>query len=177
MLVFGIIGVLILGVVVAMVYLFLLQPKNASKHSVLGQSTQSAGVSESAATPASTATPTPSTTPAASAAPTVAGGDCTARDTQRRNDLALFVSAYKTLGQNGYYPTNPPVVTVGANDPSTGQPYAVGTTGPTALGQIQYKAGATCEGKTVTPGAKSTHYVALYTMLETSSTPYCLDVK
>jgi hypothetical protein len=177
-LVFIVLGVLVAGAIGVMVWLFLLQPKTASsKHGVLGESTTSVQ-SEATPSPVASATPLDSPTPSpVSALSTGAAGDPATRDAQRQTDLAQYVAAYKALAVNGFYPTNPPAVSVSATDPSTGQPYTVVTTTPATPGQVQYKAGGSCTGPAHVPGTKSTHYVALYTQLESSPTPYCLDVK
>lgn len=98
-------------------------------------------------------------------------------DTQRQSDLALYAAAYNAKAKNGFYPVTPPKVNVAATDPTTGQAYVVGKSTPTALGQIQYLPGGSCTGPAHTPGATGTRYLAIYALLEGSSTPYCLDVK
>jgi hypothetical protein len=144
--------------------------------------------------PAATATPTPSPSPSVSISPSTSPSPSTsaspssspsatptpsasANDAQRKTDLATYVTAYKATASGGYYSTNPPKVNVSATDPSTHQAYTIITTPPTTPGQIQYKAGGQCGGPGITPGKSSTRYVALYTKLESSATPYCLDVR
>ena len=99
------------------------------------------------------------------------------RDAQRKTDLAAYVAAVKASSTNGYYPTAVPQVPVTATDPSTGAPYVVSTAAAATTGQIQYHAGGACVGPGVTPGKSSTRFVAFYTVLESSPTPYCIDVQ
>jgi hypothetical protein len=99
-----------------------------------------------------------------------------AYDNQRMSDLAQYAAAYRAVSPQGFYAIAPPAVTVTATDPSTHAPYAVSTSAPTAVGQIQYKPGGACTGPGRTPGRTGSRYLALYTLLETGST-YCLDVK
>jgi hypothetical protein len=128
-----------------------------------------AGISPSVS-PAASNTPSPSASP-------VAAGDAGSRDAQRQQDVANYAAAYKTQSSNGYYPVKPPSVTLVAKDPTTGVSYVVQTTAATAPGQIYYDAGGKCGTAGITPGSAGTHYLSLTLQLESSTVPYCLDVK
>ena len=128
------------------------------------------------ATPLATDAPSPSVSPSPS--PTTAPAvDSTADNQQRQSDLTKYVAAYKATASNGYYSTTPPAVSVNATDPTTKQPYMVQTTAPTSVGQIYYQAGGRCGLPPVTPGKTETKYIALQTILEGQTTPYCVDVQ
>jgi hypothetical protein len=121
---------------------------------------------------ASSNTRAPTITPSATPSAQVAAD----RDAKRKADLALFVTAFRTNPGGGVYNTLPPTVTVATTDPTTRQAYIVTTDALTTVGKIQYLAGYNCTGKVATPGKTSTKYLAITTMLETSTAPYCLVV-
>ena len=118
-------------------------------------------------------TPTPTATPESP----LDASAVNKRDLQRKTDMAAYAAAVKAGGSNGFYATTPPSFSQGANDPTTGQPYALAARPATALGDVEYRAGGQCMGPGVTPGKSATRYVALLTKLESDPTPYCLDVK
>jgi hypothetical protein len=95
---------------------------------------------------------------------------------KRVADVAQYAAAYRATAQGGFLPTTPAAISFSASDPTTGQPYVVTSGAPGTLGQIQYLAGGVCNGTPVTPGKTATRHVALYIMLESVATPYCLDV-
>jgi hypothetical protein len=129
--------------------------------------TAAGAVIGAAAEPSSTvAADTPAPTPSSTA---------DSRNAQRKSDLAAFLSAYRAQAANGYYQTNPPAVTSGPSDPSTGQPYIVSKNKAVAVGDIQYWPGGVCTGAAHTPGATSTKYLALVIVLDDSHTTYCID--
>jgi hypothetical protein len=113
------------------------------------------------------ASPSPSATPLASSS--------ASHDSQRQAGLAAYLAAYKAGATNGFFEVNPPVVNVNATDPGTGQPYVVSKNKPTAPGQIQYWPGGVCTGTPHTPGLTGTRFLALVTLLDDGTTPYCLD--
>jgi hypothetical protein len=132
-------------------------------------------------TPSPAATPTPvpkalgaSVTPTPTPPPEVA---LAARDAERQAALAGYAASYrKYANKSGFYPVNPPDIQVGYTDPTTTEIYAITKTIPKVLGQIRYWAGGSCTGKAVKPGPTSTKYLALQVLLESTPTPYCLDV-
>jgi hypothetical protein len=91
--------------------------------------------------------------------------------------LSQYGSAYKAAAPSGWYPLTPPSVQFSQNDPSTGQPFTVTTSPVTAVGQIQYKAGAVCSNPANVAGPTGSHHLALYALLEGNTTPTCQQVQ
>lgn len=145
------------------------QNANVSKETSAAGSGESAAVLDKSATPSATPAATPTATPDASSAQ--------ARDLKRKTDLAAYAASVKAAATNGYYPTAAPRISGAVVDPTTGKSYAVATTPAASLGSIQYLAGGRCGTTSVTPGKTSTHYISLYTKLETDTAPYCIDVQ
>jgi hypothetical protein len=115
--------------------------------------------------------------PVTEPAPVAPKTDVAANNATRQADLALYAAAYKAAAKRGFYPINPPAVTVSATDPATGQAYVVSKSPATTLGQIDYRIGGSCTGRSRTPGVTGSRQLALYTLLEGTPTPYCVDVR
>jgi hypothetical protein len=149
-----------------------LQPKPVATPVATASPTPSASP-EASASPDATVTPAP----AATASPAPAAADPATANAQRKSDLAAYAAAYKATANNGYYDVTPPSVSVSATDPTTGAAYVISKNAVTAVGQIRYWPGGVCSGTPRTPGTSGTKYLALQTLLDGQSTPYCLEVK
>jgi hypothetical protein len=101
-------------------------------------------------------------------------------DSQRETDLKALqakASAY-AAAHKGIFPATAAIMAqqgFDATDPTSGQPYQIVATTPTAVGQIQYIANAGCDanGKVVVKPSNSKKY-ALTTMMDDTSI-LCLD--
>lgn len=109
--------------------------------------------------------------------PSPAVADSAIVNAQRKTILATYASAYKAMSTNGFFPVNPPAVAVNAGDPTTNQLFIVSKNKPTAIGQIYYWIGGSCSGAIKIPGLSGSRSLALQTLLEGTSVPYCIDVK
>jgi hypothetical protein len=125
-----------------------------------------------AATQRDAAPASPSPMPSATPAP---AGPQAASDPARRAALAAYLAAYKAKAVKGFYPINPPSVSVNVTDPDTGQAYIVQKSAPATIGQIEYRPGGACTGTPVTPGKTGTRYLALYTLLADGQSTACVD--
>jgi hypothetical protein len=133
---------------------------------LLSDLTQVKGAATGPTKPAATPMPTP--TPSPAPAPDTS-------DATRKANLAGYLAAYQAKAKNGFFPTNPPAVSVNAPAPTTRPPYTVIKATPTALGQIEYRPGGACQGPATTPGKTGTRYLALYTLLADGHTLACAD--